>query len=47
MSAIGTKRTSRAGLAMSADRGKPEVAARRQADANGPKPDFGLIAVQG
>jgi hypothetical protein len=37
----GTKRTNRAGLRMSVDRGRPEVTAERQTDAIDPKPTFG------
>ena len=40
MSGDGAKRTSRAGLMMSVDRGNPEVAAYRQTDAIDPKADI-------
>jgi hypothetical protein len=36
MTASGTNRTNRAGVTMSVDRGRPEVVAGRQTDANDP-----------
>jgi hypothetical protein len=41
-SAVGTNRTNWAGLKMSVDRGRPEVAAERQTSANDPTETWGL-----